>query len=226
MSRAFNLAEEYQVPVIILTDQCFNDSGYTINPAELEMEPVKRGNLSFARAEEKYLYKRYSLNETGISPRLVPGCTEQVVCEDSDEHTEEGHISESGGLRNMMVEKRLNKLKKIAGEIKQPVYIGSNAPSVLLVGWGSTFGAIKEAAEIMNEKGVPTAVLHFSEIWPLPELKLPCELQRIKRIVAVEGNATAQFAALFYAHTGVKIEEKILRYDGRPMTANYIAEKL
>ena len=95
-----------------------------------------------------------------------------------------------------------------------------------MIGWGSTYGAIKETADFMNEKGVPAAMLHFSEIWPLPELKLPCELNRIKKIVAVEGNATAQFASLFSAHTGVKIEEKILRYDGRPLTAEYIIKRL
>src|SRR3989339_442259 len=138
MSRAFNLAEEYQVPVIILTDQCFNDSSYTINAADMVIEPINRGNLNFKWPEDKYSYKRYS----------------------------------------------------------------------------------------MNEKGVPAAMLHFSEIWPLPELKLPCELNRIKKIVAVEGNATAQFASLFSAHTGVKIEEKILRYDGRPLTAEYIIKRL
>ncbi|MFH1074648.1 MAG: 2-oxoacid:acceptor oxidoreductase subunit alpha [Candidatus Firestonebacteria bacterium] len=226
MSRAFNLAEEYQVPVIVLTDQCFNDSSYTVNAADLEIEPVNRGNLNFIWPKDQYTYKKYSLSEPGFSPRLVPGCPNQVVCDDSDEHTEEGHISESDGLRNRMVEKRLNKLEKIAAEIKQPVYIGSNAPSILFLGWGSTCGAIKEAADIMNEKGVPAAMLHFSEIWPLPELKLPCTLNSIKKIVAVEGNATAQFASLFSAHTGVKIKEKVLRYDGRPLTAEYIIKKL
>src|SRR3989339_737248 len=226
MSRAFNLAEEYQVPVIILTDQCFNDSSYTINAADMVIEPINRGNLNFKWPEDKYSYKRYSLNESGVSPRLVPGCPGQIICDDSDEHTEEGHISEHPGLREKMVEKRLYKLGEIAAEIKQPIYIGNNAPSLLLIGWGSTYGAIKETADFMNEKGVPAAMLHFSEIWPLPELKLPCELNRIKKIVAVEGNATAQFASLFSAHTGVKIEEKILRYDGRPLTAEYIIKRL
>ena len=226
MSRAFNLAEEYQVPVIVLTDQCFNDSSYTVNAADMVIEPVNRGNLNFKWPEDKYSYKRYTMNDSGVSPRLVPGCPDQLVCDDSDEHTEEGHISEHAGLREKMVEKRTNKLAEIAAEMKQPVYIGNNAPSLLLVGWGSTYGAIKEATDIMNEKGMPTAMLHFSEIWPLPELKLPCDLARIKKIVAVEGNANAQFASLFSAHTGVKIEERVLRYDGRPITAEYIIKNL
>ncbi|OGF50542.1 MAG: hypothetical protein A2231_05400 [Candidatus Firestonebacteria bacterium RIFOXYA2_FULL_40_8] len=226
MSRAFNLAEEYQLPVIVLTDQCFNDSSYTINAADMSIEPVNRGNLNFKCLEDPYTYKRYKINESGISPRLVPGCPDQIICEDSDEHTEEGHISENDGLRNKMVEKRLNKLEEIAAEMQQPIYVGNNAPSLLLVGWGSTYGAIKETVDYMNQKGVPAAMLHFSEIWPLPGLKLPCDLNHIKKIVAVEGNATAQFASIFAAHTGVKIEERILRYDGRPITAEYIIKNL
>ena len=226
MSRAFNLAEKYQVPVIVLTDQCFNDSSYTFNPSDLEIEPVNRGQLHFEWKGEPYSYKRYSLDQNIISPRLVPGCTGQAVCEDSDEHTEEGHISENAELRDLMVQKRLGKLSEIAGEIRQPKYIGNNAPSVLLIGWGSTYGAIKEALEYMNEKGVPTAMLHFSEIWPLPELKLPCDLAYVKQIVIVEGNATGQFGNLFSAHAGVRVHKRILRYDGRPITADYIITKL
>jgi 2-oxoglutarate ferredoxin oxidoreductase subunit alpha len=226
MSRAFNLAEEYQVPVIVLTDQYFNDSSYTINAADIQPEPLRRGNLNFVWPEDKNTYKRYSINASGVSPRLVPGCPYQQVCEDSDEHTEEGHISESGELRNKMVEKRLFKLTEIAADMQQPVYTGSNAPSLLLIGWGSTYGALKETVDLMNQKGVPAALLHFSELWPLPELKLPCDLKKIEKIVAVEGNATAQFASLFSAHTGVNITEKVLRYDGRPLTANYIIKKL
>ena len=226
MSRAFNLAEKYQVPVIVLTDQYYNDSSFTMNASDLELEPLNRGDLSFKWSAEKYTYKRYTLSESGISHRLVPGCMSQTVGEDSDEHTEEGHISESAELRTLMVEKRLQKLADISAEIRQPVYIGNNAPALLLLGWGSTYGAIRETVEFMNEKGVPTAMLHFSEVWPLPELKLPCELKNIKKIVAVEGNATAQFSSLFAAHAKVKITDRILRYDGRPLTAQYIIHKL
>ncbi len=226
MSRAFNLAEKYQVPVIVLTDQYFNDSSSTLDAAEPEIEPVNRGELNFTWPGVPYSYKRYSLNEAGISPRLVPGCPGQVVCEDSDEHTEEGHISESAELRDLMVKKRLGKLTAIAAEIRQPIYAGNKAPEILFVGWGSTYGAIKEAAELMNKKGVPAAMLHFSELWPLPELKLPFNLAGIKQIVAVEGNATGQFGSLFSEHTGVIVHKRILRYDGRPITANYIITKL
>ena len=226
ISRAFNLAEKYQVPVIVLTDQCLNDSSYTLKFSDLEIEPVNRGQLGFVPAGEPYTYQRYSLKETGVSPRLVPGCEKQVVCEDSDEHTEAGHISESAELRKLMVQKRLGKLKAIAAEIRPPAYSGANEPEILLVSWGSTFGAVKEAVELLNEKGVKAAMLHFSEIWPLPELELPCNLAQIKNIIAVEGNATGQFGALFSVHTGVTPHKSILRFDGRPITAEYIITKV
>lgn len=136
VSKAFNLAEKYQIPVIILTDQSFNDSNFTVNMSEIELQEINSGDLLKELNKGKYTYKRYAFTESGVSPRIIPGTLNQVVYADSDEHTEEGHITEDAEIRIKMVEKRLGKLKDIKKEIKQPIYIGSRGPEILFIGWG------------------------------------------------------------------------------------------
>lgn len=226
VSKAFNLAEKYQIPVIILTDQYFNDSYFTVNPDEMNVEKINRGNIIKEAEIENWTYKRYKFEETGISGRIIPGIKNQVSYADSDEHTEEGHITESADIRIKMVDKRIGKLKNIAKEINQPLYDGNKASDILLIGWGSTFGAIKEASELLNANGISAGVLHFNEIYPLPEINMEDYIKKSGRIFCVEGNAAGQFADLFQLHTGIKIENKILRYDGRPITAKYIMDRI
>ncbi|MEK6645179.1 MAG: 2-oxoacid:acceptor oxidoreductase subunit alpha [Candidatus Firestonebacteria bacterium] len=226
MTKAFNLAEKYQIPAIILVDQYFNDSYWTVDSSDINKEEINREGFLKETNLENYKYKRYSFAENGVSPRIIPGTQNQVSYADSDEHTEEGHITENAEVRVKMVEKRLDKLKDIINHINQPLYIGNNLPEIVLIGWGSTFGAMKEALDLLNEKGVPTGLLHFSEVYPLPELKLDFDVKTVKKIYCVENNATGQFADLFELHTGIKIKNRILKYDGRPFTAKYIIDKV
>ena len=227
MSKAFNYAEKYQIPVFVLIDQAFGDSSYTVNLSDVQSEPINRGALIEKSEGEAYSYKHYALNaDSCVSKRMIPGTENQVVYADSDEHTVEGHISEDGKLRERMTHKRLDKLVEISKEADQPEYFGEANPKVVFTGWGSSFGALKEAAELLTEKGIPAAVLHFNSVWPLPDIKLPFDPGSLDAFVCVENNVTGQFADIFEKHTGNKFSKRILRYDGWPLTAEYILKKL
>ena len=141
---------------------------------------------------------------------------------DSDEHTPDGHLTEDLTIRTQMVRKRLAKFAGIQGAVVPSSLTGAADPDLLLVCWGSTWGAAQEACELVAAEGTRAAVLHFAQVWPLvPDQFLPV-LQKARRVVAVEGNATAQFARLIRRETGFHVRETVLRYDGLPITPEYI----
>ena len=228
-SKAFNLAENYQIPVIILTDQYIGDSYVTANSFDLSQVKINRGE--FVSKKEllkigKYKYMRHKLTPSGVSPRVQPGTKNALVVTDSDEHTQEGHITESANVRNKMVEKRLKKLEGLRKEIASPKSIGHKTATTVFVSWGSTFGALKEAVDILNSQGRSVRMIHFSEIWPFPANTFIKQLGDFKEIIVVESNASGQMANLIAKETGLTKQKKILRYDGRPITPKYIIENI
>lgn len=221
--KAFHLAHRYQGPVFLLTDQFLADSYRTVARLDLDCIPPVG---SVPEPPPELPYKRFAITDTGVSPRCLPGASTSCVVADSDEHTEDGHITEDLGVRRQMVEKRLRKGRGIAREVIAPVFHGDRGAELLLVSWGSSYGAVAEAASILRERGVRTGVLHFPQVWPLvPDLFLD-ELTSARRVVGVEGNATGQFARLIRRETGFHIQDLILRYDGLPLTPEYIVERL
>lgn len=227
VNKAFNLAEKYQTPAIILTDQHFNDSYWTVDNLDL-------ANITIARYEvtnkwlnqPAYTYKRYQLTESGISPRIYPGLRNQVIYVDSDEHTEEGHITESATIRKKMVEKRLKRLEAIRGEFGPCYTYPEDNLEIMLLCYGSTFGVVKEAVTILNEKKIKIGMLHLSEIYPFPRESVMAQLGFSRKIFTVENNATGQLAQLVTAQTRIKITDKILKYDGRPFTYQELLSRI
>lgn len=218
------MAEQYQSPIFILTDQFLADSYRAVLPFDLsETEPVTAGGDDTAAVTP---YQRYAITGNGISPRLIPGKTTSLVVADSDEHTEAGHITEDLTVRCRMVNKRLSKLSGIYEEVLAPSLVGDDNPDIILVSWGSSQGAVQEAVAILQKNGIAAASLHFEQIWPLVPEQFIDSLLKTSRVVCVEGNATGQFARLIRRETGFAIKELILRYDGLPFTADYIVDKL
>ena len=145
---------------------------------------------------------------------------------DSDEHTPDGHITEDLGVRVTMQEKRMRKLAGLAAAALPPDLYGDADGATLLVCWGTTLGAAREAAALRNAKGEKTAVLHFAQVYPLvPDAFLPI-LAKAGRTVVVEGNFAGQLARLIRRETGVACDALITRFDGLPFTAAYILERL
>ena len=223
--RSLHLAERYQGPVFILSDQFLADSYRTVAPFELGGTPPVQP-WSTTGLKVKTPYHRFALTETGVSPRMLPGLTEHLVVADSDEHTEDGHITEDLSVRVRMVRKRLAKGAGIRFEVMPPEYLGDAKPEVLLLCWGSSRGAVLEAAVRLRAQGRRSATLHFSQVWPLKPEQFMHHLQQAKRVISVEGNATGQMARLIRRETGFEIAERVPRYDGLPITPKYILRQL
>jgi 2-oxoglutarate/2-oxoacid ferredoxin oxidoreductase subunit alpha len=217
--RAFDLADKYQVPVFILTDQYLMDSS-------CNMPPFATADLKITKCvrETKEDYRRFLLTASGISPRGIPGFGKGIVCVDSDEHDEGGFITEDFlETRNRMVEKRLRKFDAIKDDVVAPLLLGNSDYRTLLIGWGSTFPALAEAMEKLGRKDL--ALLHFSWLYPFPA-GIGEYLARAETIVIVEGNATAQFGDLVKLATGVPMENRILKYNGMPFSVEELVEKI
>jgi 2-oxoglutarate ferredoxin oxidoreductase subunit alpha len=218
--KAFELAENWQSPIFLLTDQFLADTYRAVNPFEIkELSWIHPGSHE---PPASLPYLRYALTEDGLSPRFLPGKTESLVVADSDEHTEDGHLTEDLSVRKQMVEKRLNKMKGLIRQIWPPELDGDPKPDLLLVTWGSTKGSVLEAAAKLRVKGKRVGTLCFSQVWPMVPNQFIPFLQEAKEVIAVEGNALGQFSRLIRRETGFHITRQVLRYDGLPITPEYI----
>jgi 2-oxoglutarate ferredoxin oxidoreductase subunit alpha len=222
--KAFELAEKFQGPAFVLTDHFLADSYRDMGPLDvLSLSSVKTG---CAPSSVEIPYLRYRITESGVSPRLLPGLSEHRVVADSHEHTEDGHLTENLSIRPKMVNKRLRKEEGIRSEVVPPSFKGDEKPDLLLLSWGSTQGAAEEAAAQWRHGKRKVAALHFSQVWPMIPNQFMKHLKQAKRVVGVEGNATGQLAQLIRRETGFVIQERILRYDGLPITPGYILNHL
>ncbi len=222
--KAFELAEKFQGPAFVLTDHFLADSYRDMDPVDVSsLSSVKTGSAPSSVAVP---YLRYRITESGVSPRLLPGLSEHLVVADSHEHTEDGHMTENLSIRPKMVDKRLRKEEGIRSEVVPPSFKGDEKPDLLLLSWGSTQGAAEEAAAQWRHGNRKAATLHFSQVWPMIPDQFMKHLKQAKRVVGVEGNATGQLAQLIHRETGFVIQERILRYDGLPITPEYILNHL
>lgn len=225
--KALNLADKYQTVVFLLTDQYIADSNVTIPMYDLNKVKIERHILSEEDIVPSEEYKRYKVTESGISERLIPGKSKnQVVIVDSDEHTESGHITEEAEVRNAQMEKRFRKFTSIEDDLDEPEYFGYEDIDILLVGWGSTYGALKDAVKLLNDKGIKTGALSFGDIYPLPKKKLIKYKNKAKKIINVEQNFTGQLGKLITQETGILMDSSILKYDGRQIIGSEISDKL
>lgn len=225
--RAFNLAEKYQTPALVLSDHYLAVAIRTleINAFDFEAVEIERGAL-LSEAELDALeggYLRYRIIDSGISPRAVPGHPRAVYVAAGNEHDERGAITEEPGMRNAQVEKRQRKLIGMTEEMSGPHRYGPQEAEVTFVSWGSTYGPLREAVDRLNAEQVDRAnLLHFVDLWPFPTDATTAALERARRLIAVEGNVTGQLATLIRANTGQTMDDTILRYDGRAFTPEYI----
>ena len=222
--RAFDLAEKYQIPVILLSDQYFADTSATVRPFDLSLITVAQPAATY-EGEGEYL--RYRYTEDGISQRLIPGKSSNFVTADSDEHDEFGRITEAADVRIRMMDKRMKKLKKLGAELQEPEFLGPQKYDTLLVGWGSTYGPIAEAVKALNEYTPDKfAALVFGDVFPLPTALLLEKSVSAGAIINIEQNATGQLAGLIREYTGIVCTSSILKYDGRQISGEEITDRL
>jgi 2-oxoglutarate ferredoxin oxidoreductase subunit alpha len=214
--KAFHLAYKYQLPVILLTDQYLADSYFTEEKFEIPEQEIETFFPSTEELAGEKKYLRYRFTENGVSPRIPPSWEGYETICDSHEHFEDGHITEDPLIRTKMVEKRSKKLELVADEQIQPVIIGPDNPEIVIVGWGSTFGVLKEVVESLFEEGIAIRLMHFQGIWPFSVEIAKEQLNKAKRWFAVENNHTSQLAGLIQEVTGKMSNGNILKWDGRP----------
>ncbi len=225
--KALNLAEKHQTPVLILTDQHLASSYNTVPRFDLKQVKIERGALLSDEEVSKLTeYRRHQITDSGVSPRALPGQGKALVVTDSDEHDEAGHIIEDAATRIRMNEKRLRKLEGLQAEISPPLVKRMPKAELNLIGWGSSYGAIHEAIELLHEEGIAANHIHLSEIWPFPTEAITRALNNKARSIVIESNATAQMAMLIRREAGIKVSGNILRYDGRPISPKYIIDNL
>ena len=215
---AFNLTQEYQVPVFILSDQYLIDSYYNITSLDHENLEIKK---YFVENDENY--ERYRFTESGISPFSVPGYGTGLVDADSHTHTEEGNITEDPIIRIKTVEKRYKKLELIKKAALAPEFIGNDDYEFLIIGWGSNYYLIKEALENLNRDNV--AFLHFKQVYPLHSC-VNDYVRKAKKIIVIENNPTGQFAKLVELETHIRISTTILNYSGYVFSVEELYQKL
>ena len=217
---AFNWAEKYQMPVIVLTDKYLAASYWTMDQLETEFVKIDRG----ARYEPngaKNGYLRYAITESGVSPRSRPGLSGGQFWATTDEHDPDGHITEGVRMRMAMVEKRFKKLalagREIPEDLAYGVY-GSADAELTVVGWGSTKGAILDAIDRLTEEDEHVNFVQVRLMRPFPVAGVTAQLKKAKRLVLVENNYSGQFGQHLRAETGIDVGDRILKYDGRPFS--------
>ena len=217
--RAFNLAEKYQTPVVILMDKIICEDNQSYKPFEYGEYSVNRGKFVPGKQED---FKRYQLSDDGVSPRSRFGSGNFFIA-NADEHDEYGFASEEGENRNKQMNKRMKKLATCRAEDMQaPVLYGPEEAEVTLVSWGSNKGAILEAM-----KDLPNVnYLHITWMNPFPAEAVAERLNKANYLINIEQNYTAQMGGLIRERTGVAILDNLLKYDGRPIYPEEIIEKV
>ena len=218
--RAFNTAERFQVPALILSDQHLAESLVNMEFPDTSAEPPDRGRIFSPGSGPGP--DRYAYSPDGVSARAFPGKPGPLAVADSDEHGPEGHITESAEVRISMTRKRLRlKQAGLAKGTLPPTVVNPGA-ATMLCGFGSTLGVMRETCAAAKGAGF----IHFSQIWPFPAAAALAALKGAGRVLTVENNASGQLARLMLRETGLKPAGSILRYDGRPFTADGVAAAL
>lgn len=220
---AFNLADQYQCPVIILSDLALSLGKQTVEPLDYDRIHIDRGKLvtdeeELPELEPSQLFLRYENTEDGISPRVLPGTKNGLHHVTGVEHDESGRPSESPKNRKMMMDKRLRKLKE-GIPFNTPVKVDAKyeEADLLIIGFSSTLGTIQEAKSRLEADGLKVNHAHIRQLLPFPTEFVKEQMCRAKKVLVVENNATGQLTSLIKMNVGMA--EKLIhfgKYDGNP----------
>ena len=229
--KAFNLAEKYQMPVILLTEQDYGQNLRTAKRFNLSRLEIDRGRLltqkELLRMKE---YKRYEFTPDGVSPRAIPSMKNGIHMVESNEHDERGYREEGTENRIRMMEKRMRKLRSVSKDLIPPKIWGDRIAEVGMISFGSTFGPIEEAMERLKEKGVQTKFLQMRTLWPFSSQKVQAFASKCREIFVVENNYSGQLSSLIRSQVrNIPKIKSILNYSGlafRPSDITTVMEKV
>jgi len=228
MPELFNLTDKYQCPGIVVSDLLLAEGRFSIAPDLIDMHPqIDRGEL-ITKGSSTDGYMRYKDTETGISPRALPGLEGYVHVVATDEHDENSQLLSdeftNPHKRRKMVEKRARKFQAAIKDIKPPELEGSADAEITLIGWGSTYGVIREAVELLAQQGVAVNHLPIKWIVPFHGEAVTDILSKSKRVVVVENSYSGQFYRYMRSETGLSVDGHIRKYDGEPFIPHHIVD--
>ncbi len=228
VAELFNFVDRAQCPGIIISDLLISEGTFTVDPDLIDLQPeIDRGDL-LVDPSPNGNYLRYAYTESGISPRVVPGHEGYVHVVATDEHDEDSVLLSDEFThphkRRKMVEKRARKFRGVAADVPAPILEGPPDAEVTLVGWGSTYGVIREAIGVLAERGVAANHLAIKWIVPFHEEVVGGILSRSKRVLIVENNYSGQFARYLRSETGFAAHGHIRKYDGEPFMPHHVVE--
>jgi 2-oxoglutarate ferredoxin oxidoreductase subunit alpha len=225
---SLNIADKYQIPVMLLSDLLLSEHQETVDPEQLNGKPqIDRGERVSNAGEG---YKRYAVTPSGVSPRAVPGTPGGMHIAASDDHDEDGviisDIFTNPTTRVKMVDKRMRKMEGVLKDTKGFITAGPESADLTLVGWGSTYNILTEARQALEKEGVKVNHIHFRTLWPFHSEAASKALKAAKNTVCVESNFGGQLARLIRQETGFDMTSHIRKYDGEPFSLLPFLEKL
>lgn len=228
MPELFNLVDKCQCPGIVISDLVISEGRFSVDPDDINLHPhIDRGELITESSTDEG-YMRYQNTETGISPRAIPGLEGYVHVVATDEHDENSVLISDEFThphkRRKMVEKRARKFRHVAKDVPAPKLEGPEDADVTLIGWGSTYGVIKEAIEQLQDKGVTANQLPIKWIVPFHGEEITEILSRSKKTIIVENNYSGQFYRYMRSETGISVDGHIRKYDGEPFMPHHVTE--
>lgn len=228
IQHAFNLAEEFQTPVILLTEKQIAEAQTTVPDFELNKIPITRHLVEGEALKTLKPEDRYKITDSGVSKRWIPGSSPAFYFANSDEHWESGVLTEDGKKASEMIAKRMRKQKSIEEALPEPVIYGeAKGADISFIGWGSSKGVMFDVIQNLrephehNEPHAPPRplsinYLHFDYLWPLKTSVLNTFFEQNKNVHLIEGNYQGQLGNLIEGKTGLKFKGHLLKWDGRP----------
>lgn len=219
---AFNYAEKFQIPVVLLTEKGIAETHWTIPMFEQGKIPIERGLVEGEELKKLVNEDRYRITGNGVSKRWVPGASDAYYFANSDEHLEDGSLTEDAEPSRKMIEKRMRKMQTLEEALPEPEIYGDSggAADISFVGWGSSKNVMRDIIEQYAEKNVKVNYLHFSFLFPLKTEVLKKFFKENNNVNLIEGNYQGQLGNLIEAKTGLKFKGRLLKYNGRPFYLN------
>jgi 2-oxoglutarate ferredoxin oxidoreductase subunit alpha len=229
-AEAHNLAEMFQLPVIVLSDKFLSETVFSTERFDQSKVKIERGKLvkgPLPQLAPMARWKRYALSDDGVSERALPGTPNGNHVGTSYEHDETGFSTESFSMRSLQVNKRAAKYKKLIRAMEAPKIFGhAEGNEVTLLVWGSMKLPALDALALLDYSGIKARLVHFTHLFPLNPRAVKKALRNSGPTIMVENNSTAQFAGMLREYAGVKLDFHLLKYDGRQFYAEQIAEEV
>jgi 2-oxoglutarate/2-oxoacid ferredoxin oxidoreductase subunit alpha len=225
MPKAFNLAEQYQCPVFVASDLLLATSKQTFDLMDIEQIDINRGNMISDEElldNEKPFHDRFAVTQDGISARSIPGQKKGTHHVTGIEHGPTGHPSENPDNRISQMDKRSIKIKHVPQD-QAIKFEGNKKPDILFVGFGSTYGAIREARRHLETQGRSIGHAHIRMVQPLPKEELLKYTDHAHTVIIVEQNSTGQLGNIIKQN--IAIHDKLhscLKYNGVPISVSDI----